>query len=198
MFKFAIAAIVSGALAIAAIPQQAQAGGKGLAIGLGVGVGAALLMHSAQKHHARQRAAAKRQAAARRRAAAKKKAAYAAKKKAAYAAKKRAAYAAKKKAAARQAAIETKKRLARQAVVAEAKAEALEAAIELPGKKPESMENQVAETETDDSEEFDTVAHLDEPVELQPVSEETGKAGNLDCKRYVPSAGLTISVPCSQ
>ncbi|KUO54833.1 MAG: hypothetical protein APF80_08720 [Alphaproteobacteria bacterium BRH_c36] len=193
MFKFAAAAVLSGALALAAIPQQAQAGGKGIALGVGLGLGAAVLMHGAHK----QQQAAARQRAARQRAASKK-AAYARKKQAEYARQKQAAIAARKRELARQAAIAKQKQLARQEAVIEAKEEALVAAIELPAKKPEVAEEKVAKVETSKDEDFETVANLNEPTDLQPASYDDERTGNLDCKRYIPSAGLTISVPCGQ
>jgi len=195
MFKFAAAAVLSGVLALAAIPQQAQAGGKGIALGVGLGLGAAVLMHGAHKQHqaaqARQRAAARRHAAS-------KKAAYARKKQAEQARQQQAAIAARKRELARQAAIAKQKQLARHEAVVEAKEEALVASIELPGKKPEITAEKVAEVEPSNDKDFDTVANLDEPTDLQPGSYDDERTGNLDCKRYIPSAGLTISVPCGQ
>ena len=109
-----------------------------------------------------------------------------------------AAIAAKKLELARDAAAAKQQQLARQAAATEAKEEALVAAIELPGKKPEVTEDKVAETKSTRDEDYDTLANLNEPTNLQSPSYEDERTGNLDCKRYIPSAGLTISVPCGQ
>lgn len=190
MLKFVTAAIVSASIALAAIPQQAQAGGRGVALGVGLGVGAALLMHSAHKSHQANR----RRQAAHRRAAARK---AAARKAAARKAAARNAAIAKKKESARLAAIAAKKReAALQAEIEREKAQKLASIIELPGRKPAARKVAKAEVETED--EYDTAADNEETSELQTVSLKGDGGSGLDCKRYIPSAGLTISVPCGQ
>jgi hypothetical protein len=177
MFKFVTALIVSASVALAAIPQQAHAGGRGLALGVGIGLGAAVLMHQAHKSQqaaqrreiARQRAIAQREAAARKAAA--QKAAIAAKEK-------QARIAAAKREAVLEAELQRQKELT------------LAAMIKLPERKPDKAPQKVAKAnlETDDAEES----------QVQTASYDNDGGSGLDCKRYIPSAGLTISVPCGQ
>jgi hypothetical protein len=197
MFKILSVSLISATVALAAIPQQANAGGRGIALGVGLGLGAAALMHSAhksrrasQRRAITRRRAAQRHAAARRKALARKKqAAYA--RKAAIARKKKqarvAAIAAKKRQAAKQVAIAKQRRLARQAEANLENEQELAANIELPGKKPATKTFNVAEADIAEYDyELDTYSTNDEPVQ------------KLDCKRFIPSAGLTITVPCGE
>ena len=181
MFKILSVSLISATVALAAIPQQANAGGRGIA--LGVGLGAGVLMHSAHKsHRASQRRAIARRRAAQRHAAARRKA-LARKQQAAYA---RRAAIAKKKKQARVAAIAAKKRqLARQAEATRQNEQELVANVELPGKKPATKTFNVAEAD---------VAEYD--YELDSYSTSYEPVQQLDCKRFIPSAGLTITVPC--
>ena len=207
MFKkittFALAATVAlGSFTIQ--PQQAQAG-KGLGIGLGVGlVAGAMLAKSAQAHkqkQARQQAIARKKAAARKQAIAAKKAAA-----------RKQAIAAKQQEAARQAAL-----AAREAEAAKIAAAKQAEAQNIAGAQPELVEDT---SRIDDSVRPTSVSSLAalanplpknqaaasddfEPVEATaPVAETpatTTAAANdnsVGCKKYLPSAGLTITVPC--
>lgn len=220
MFKkittFALAATVAlGSFTIQ--PQQAQAG-KGLGIGLGVGlVAGAMLAKSAQAHQqkkaAQQRAIARKKAAARQRAIARKKAAA------------RQQAIARKKAAARKQAIAAKQQeAARQAALAAREAEAAKIAAakqaeaqNIAGAQPELVEDTSRIDDTVRPTSVSSLAALAtplpqskasltddfEPVEATaPVAETpatTTAAANdnsVGCKKYLPSAGLTITVPC--
>ena len=202
MFKFVTASLLSAALVLAVQPNEAQAGGRGLALGVGLGLGAAVLMHNAHKHQqASRRRAATRQHAARkaaaRRAAARK---AAARKAAAHKAASQAAYA-RKKQAAQQAAYARQQKQARLAAIAEQQEQQLLAeTIELPGKKPEAIETAAVNNEEETVAAIDHNASYDEvdqDEDTQTVSLSNDNGPSLDCKRYIPSAGLTISVPCA-
>ena len=193
MLKIFSVSLISAAVALAAIPQQANAGGRGVALGVGLGLGAAMLMNSANKSHraSRSRRAAHRRAAARRKSLARKKRSAYAARKAAIAKKRKqaraAAVAAKKRQLAKKAAIARQQQLAREAATRQQKAETLASIIELPGKKPSSKILNVAQADFDED---------DYKLDTYSPGEET--AQKMDCKRFIPSAGLTISVPCGE
>ena len=93
--------------------------------------------------------------------------------------------AAKKRQAAKQAAIAKQRQLARQAEATRQNEQELVANVELPGKKPATKTFNVAEAD---------VAEYD--YELDSYSTSYEPVQQLDCKRFIPSAGLTITVPC--
>jgi hypothetical protein len=161
-------------------PADARGFGRGVALGL---IGASLVMHAARAEQVRARRAAEAAAYARARRAkaeAKARAVAAAKVKAVAAAKAKVAAQAQARLAAQKAEIariKAQNEKLQQNAVVEAPAQA---PVQAPIQVPQPV--QTAQTPA-------APAAVVKPVEVKPITGE--------CKRFIPSAGITVSAPCS-